>query len=106
MALALTLPLCLLFAAAHLGGDLPAAHADPLARGRCARCSPGSRPALLGLVVPLLYADRSRPDDRGGYNFEYSVDLIDAHWVAVGALVLLMAACWRVLSAAREPGAP
>ena len=104
MALALTLPLCLLFAAAHLGGDLPAAHVI-LWRGVGRALLAGLAAGLLGLVVPLLYAILT-PRDRGGYNFEYSVDLIDAHWVAVGALVLLMAACWRVLSAAREPGAP
>ncbi len=56
-------------------------------------------------MVPLLYAILT-PRDRGGYNFEYSVDLIARTGWRVGALVLLMAACWRVLSAAREPGAP
>ena len=56
--------------------------------------------ALLGIVVPLLYAVVS-PRDRGGYNFEYSVELIRAHWVGVLALVLLGAACWRMLSAVR-----
>jgi hypothetical protein len=56
--------------------------------------------ALLGLVVPALYLLLT-PEDRGGFNFEYSTELIAAHWVAVGAIVLLMAACWRTLAATR-----
>ena len=104
MALALTLPLCLLFAARTSVAIFPLLTVI-LWRGAGAALLAGLAAGLLGLVVPLLYAILT-PRDRGGYNFEYSVDLIDAHWVAVGALVLLMAACWRVLSAAREPGAP
>jgi hypothetical protein len=55
---------------------------------------------LLGIVVPILYLVLT-PRDRGGFNFEYSTELIAPHWVAVGAVVLLMAACWRMLAAAR-----
>jgi hypothetical protein len=55
---------------------------------------------LLGLVVPVMYAVIS-PRDRGGYNFEYSIELMQAHWVGVGAFVLLLAACWRAIGAAR-----
>jgi arabinofuranan 3-O-arabinosyltransferase len=60
---------------------------------------------LLGLAVPIMYLLIS-PKDRGGYNFEYSVELIDAHWVGVGAIVLLGAACWRMLADARAGPAP
>jgi hypothetical protein len=52
-------------------------------------------------VVPALYLIVS-PTDRGGFNFEYSTELIWAHWAGVAALVLLMAACWRSLAAARR----
>ena len=56
---------------------------------------------ILGVVVPALYALIS-PRDRGGYNFEYSTELIWAHWAGATVLVLLMAACWRSLAAARR----
>ena len=42
---------------------------------------------LLGVVVPVLYLVLL-PDDLGGFNSEYAVDLISAHWVAVAAFVL------------------
>jgi hypothetical protein len=62
---------------------------------------------LLGLVVPIMYAVIS-PRDRGGYNFEYSIELMQAHWVGVGAFVLLLAACWRAVGSARasQAGGP
>jgi hypothetical protein len=52
------------------------------------------------VVVPLMYLIAS-PTDRGGYNFEYSLETINAHWVTEGALVLLMVACWRAIADAR-----
>jgi arabinofuranan 3-O-arabinosyltransferase len=57
---------------------------------------------LLGVVAPALYL-LLMPDDLGGFNSEYAVDLIAAHWVSVGAFVLLALALWRVLSTARAP---
>jgi arabinofuranan 3-O-arabinosyltransferase len=60
---------------------------------------------LIGVVVPLLYLIAS-PKDRGGYNFEYSLETIDAHWVTEGALVLLIVACWRVIASARAAQGP
>jgi arabinofuranan 3-O-arabinosyltransferase len=62
---------------------------------------------LLGLVVPIMYAVIS-PRNRGGYNFEYSIELMQAHWVGVGAFVLLLAACWRAVGTARasQAGGP
>ncbi len=61
---------------------------------------------LLGVCVPAAYAVLS-PRDRGGYNFEYSLETLWAHWIGVAALVLLLVACWRSLraSAAAEPRA-
>ncbi|HZN87710.1 MAG TPA: alpha-(1-_3)-arabinofuranosyltransferase family protein [Thermoleophilaceae bacterium] len=57
--------------------------------------------ALVGLVVPTLYLILM-PDDLGGFNSEYPADLISAHWVAVGAFVLLaLALVWAVLSTAK-----
>ncbi len=57
--------------------------------------------ALLGIVVPLLYVITS-PENHGGFNFLYSVQLIWAHWVGVGAILLLAMACWRMLAAQRS----
>ncbi|MGI8512713.1 MAG: hypothetical protein ACR2NH_08805, partial [Solirubrobacteraceae bacterium] len=58
---------------------------------------------VLLAVVPLLYV---RPVvDRGGYSFNYALDRIDAHWVTVAALVLLVLAVVRTLSpVAGRPG--
>jgi arabinofuranan 3-O-arabinosyltransferase len=56
--------------------------------------------ALLGIVVPILYAVDS-PADMGGYNFAYSTDLIAAHWVGVAAVVLLTVALYWTMSSAR-----
>jgi hypothetical protein len=72
-------------------------------RGAGSRLLTGIAAGLLAIAVPALYAIFS-PKDRGGYNFEYSTDLIWAHWVAVAALVLLMVACGRALAAARGGG--
>ena len=47
-----------------------------------------------------------RPANRGGYNFEYSIEVIYAHWASVAALVLLMVACGRTLAAARSGARP
>ena len=57
------------------------------------------------LVVPVTYL-LSNPANRGGYNFEYSLEVIDAHWLVVAAVVLLMAACGRSIAAARRARAP
>jgi arabinofuranan 3-O-arabinosyltransferase len=70
-------------------------------RGAGSRLLTGVAAALLGVAVPILYVIYS-PRDRGGFNFEYSIELIWAHWVGVAALILLMIACWRMLAAARR----
>ena len=61
--------------------------------------------ALLGIVVPLLYLLQA-PKNEGGYNFGYSVELIDAHWVGVAAIVMLAVACWQAVARARRSGRP
>jgi arabinofuranan 3-O-arabinosyltransferase len=99
LALVLTIPLALLFAARTSVVLFPLLTLI-LWRGLGSRLLTLIAAGLLGIVVPILYLVLT-PRDRGGFNFEYSTELIAAHWVAVGAVVLLMAACWRVLAAAR-----
>jgi hypothetical protein len=53
--------------------------------------------ALLAVVVPVLYL-AFPPDDLGGHNSSYAAAALGAHWVAVGALVLLALALWRMLA--------
>ena len=53
--------------------------------------------ALLVVVVPVLYL-AFPPDDLGGHNSSYAAEALGAHWVAVGALVLLALALWRMLA--------
>jgi arabinofuranan 3-O-arabinosyltransferase len=104
IAVALTIPLALLFALRTSLFIFPAL-TFILWRGVGARVLIASAVALLGIAVPILYAVTS-PRNRGGYNFEYSVELIRAHWVGVLAFVLLGAACWRMLAAARSARQP
>jgi arabinofuranan 3-O-arabinosyltransferase len=99
LALAFTIPLALLFAARTSVVLFPLLTLI-LWRGVGSRLLTLVAAGLLGIVVPILYLVLE-PRDRGGFNFEYSTELIAPHWVAVGAVVLLMAACWRVLAAAR-----
>ena len=99
IAFALTAPLALLFALRTSVAIFPLLTLI-LWRGIGARALALVAALLLGLVVPALYVLIS-PRDRGGFNFEYSTELIWAHWVGVVALVVLMAACWRSLRALR-----
>ena len=68
----------------------------------------GARPlalaagVLLGIVVPVLYV-LIRPENRGGYNPEYAIDGIVAHWFTVAGIALLIVALARELSRARAP---
>ena len=57
--------------------------------------------ALLAIVVPALYL-LFPADDRGGYNTDYAAEHLGAHWVAVGAVVLLILALAAVLAGAVE----
>ena len=103
-ALIATIPLCLLFALRSAVLIFPVLTLI-LWRGVGPRALTAVAAGLLGVVVPLVYAVTS-PRDRGGFNFEYSIDLIWAHWVGVAALILLMVVCWRLLAAARRTRRP
>jgi len=52
---------------------------------------------LLGIVVPLLYLVEPG-EHRGGNHYGYAAQHLDAHWVGVAAVGLLIAALWRTLS--------
>lgn len=95
-----TIPLCLVFAF-RTGALIFPALTFILWRGIEPRWLTAIAAGLLGVVVPITYAVTS-PKNRGGYNFEYSLQLIWAHWIGVAALVLLMVACWRTLAATRR----
>jgi hypothetical protein len=56
---------------------------------------------LLGIVVPIVYLGFP-PPNLGGFNFNYSVSLIWAHWIGVGAIVILAVSCWRMLASQRR----
>ena len=103
LAFAVTLPLAFLFAARSSVVIFPALTLI-FWRGWSPRALVAAAAGLLVVVVPLLYA-LDPPRDRGGYNFEYSLDLIRAHWVTVAALVLLMVACGRTLMGVRRASA-
>ena len=54
---------------------------------------------LLGIVVPALYL-LFPAEDRGGYNNDFALENLGAHWVAVAAFALLVLALARTLSTA------
>jgi hypothetical protein len=68
-------------------------------RGIGARALALAAGALLGIVVPLVYA-LFPAEDKGGFNSNAPVELIGAHWVGVAAMVLLWLALYRALAAA------
>jgi arabinofuranan 3-O-arabinosyltransferase len=74
-------------------------------RGVGARALALAAAGLLGVVVPALYL-LFPAKDRGGFNFEYAQDHLAAHWCAVGALVLLALALWRVLAGVNRATPP
>jgi hypothetical protein len=55
--------------------------------------------ALLAIAVPAIYLIFPA-DDRGGYSPAYPTDRLGAHWVTVGAVVLLILALAQTLSRA------
>jgi len=101
-ALAVSIPLSLLFAKRTGIVTFPLL-ALILWRGIGPRTLTAVAAVLLGLVVPVMYAVIS-PKNQGGFNFDYSLQLIDAHWVGVGAVILLGAACWQTVAGARARG--
>ena len=54
------------------------------------------------LLEPAVYL-LLMPEDKGAYNFNYPIDLIAAHWLAVAAFVLLALSLWRTLRRRRKP---
>ena len=56
--------------------------------------------AVLTIAVPILTV-LIRPENRGGYNPEYSINRIVVHWAAVAGVALLILALGRALSTAR-----
>jgi hypothetical protein len=76
-------------------------------RGLGARVLTAAAAALLVIVVPVLDLLVGSPD-LPNRHFNYPVDKITAHWFAVAAIVLLIAALWRTLRAAgrQRPGGP
>jgi hypothetical protein len=69
-------------------------------RGVSARALITAAGALLAVVVPLLYV-LFPGTDRGGYDTAYPVQHLGAHWVAVGAFVMLVLALGRTLALSR-----
>jgi arabinofuranan 3-O-arabinosyltransferase len=76
-----------------------------LSRGVTPRTLIAAAGALLTIVVPAIYLI-FQPRRFGGYNPGYAVELIGAHWVAVGAVTLLILALARVLNTATRRGRP
>jgi hypothetical protein len=56
---------------------------------------------LLAVVVPIVYLITD-PRNLGGYNFNYSVQLIYGHWVGVAAVILLGLSGQMTVAAARR----
>jgi hypothetical protein len=104
LALAATVPLSLLFALRTSVLIFPTL-TFILWRGVGARALTAVAAALLGIAVPLAYATSSI-ENQGGYDFDYSTDVMRGHWLAVAALVLLMAACGRALRDTRRTRRP
>jgi hypothetical protein len=52
--------------------------------------------ALLGVAVPLLYV-LIPPENRGGFNPEYPIEHIVAHWAAVAGVALFILALSRAM---------
>jgi hypothetical protein len=57
------------------------------------------------LLEPIAYT-LYLPSGPGGYNFNYPIALIDEHWIAVAAVVLLILSLGRTLALLRasDPG--
>jgi hypothetical protein len=71
-------------------------------RGVSTRVLTAAAGALLVVVVPLLYV-LFPGHDHGGYDTDFAVEQLGAHWGAVAAVVLLLLALGRTLSTASRP---
>jgi arabinofuranan 3-O-arabinosyltransferase len=97
LGLAVALPLGYLFAI-RAGAALFVLLTFVLWRGFTTRTLIVAAAGLLGLAVPLAYVI-SQPHNQGGYGFGYATQTIGAHWLGVGAVVLLALALWRIIRA-------
>ncbi len=70
-------------------------------RGYGPRALAAAAGTLLLVAVPIAYLITD-PRNQGGYNFNYSVELIAAHWLGVAAVIMLGLSAWMTLSAARR----
>jgi hypothetical protein len=98
-ALLVTIPLAFIFAWRSAILIAPALTII-LWRGIGPRALAATSAALIGIAIPISYII-AQPNNEGGYNFGYSVDVIYGHWIGVGAVVLLGASGWLTLAAAR-----
>ena len=99
LALALAIPIGAIFALRAGAGSFPLL-TFVLWRGYEPGALTRIAALLLAIAVPIAYLLGS-PPNLGGYNFDYSTKLIDAHWIGVAALVLLALATFKSLAAAR-----
>jgi arabinofuranan 3-O-arabinosyltransferase len=99
LALLASVPLGLMFALRAGAGLFPIL-VIVLWRGYGPRLLVAAAAALLGIVVPVVYAIAS-PPNLGGYNFNYSISIIWAHWIGLAAIVLLAVASWKMLATQR-----
>ncbi len=97
---ALALPAAFLFSL-RAGAVIGPLVALLLWRGAGARSLALTAGVLLGVAAPAVQL-ALLPDDLGGFNSEYPLDLIVVHWLAVGAWVLLALALWRSLAGGRS----
>jgi hypothetical protein len=70
-------------------------------RGYGPRTLAAAAGVLLLVAVPIAYLVGD-PRNQGGYNFNYSVELIGAHWLGVAAVIMLGLSLWMTVAAARR----
>jgi hypothetical protein len=92
LALALAVPLGFIFAA-RAGAVIWVALTVLFHRGLDDRRLTLAAAWVVGIAVPVAYVI-SQPGNKGGYNFDYGVQLIYAHWIGVGAVILFGLAGW------------
>ena len=103
LAIALALPLSFIFAWRSALFIAPVL-AIVFWRGIGPRPLAAASASLIAVAIPIEYVI-AQPNNEGGYNFGFSVDVIYAHWIGVVAVILLGLSGWFTLSAARGPRA-
>ena len=92
VAVALAIPLGFIFAW-RAGLVMAVALAVLFHRGVTDRRLVGTAAFLAAVAVPIAYVI-SQPEDKNGYNFDYGVELIWAHWIGVAVVILFGLAGW------------